>query len=57
MWYAVINHIDIRYIYAERFLGLDFNEAVIDELFMKLPQIWHTHKNCNLYDQPTPSAL
>ena len=50
MWCAADNHNYMCHICAKGFLDSNFNKAVIYQkyqIFMKLPQISHIHKNCN----------
>ena len=42
MWCAVVNHNHMRHMYAKGFLDWNFKFC---EIFTKLPQISHTHKN------------
>ena len=54
MWCAVVNHNHMYHICAKEFLDSNFCWAVIDKIsfFTKLPQIPHTHKNCNFKGRP-----
>ena len=51
-WCAIVNRFYTCHVCARGILDFSFNYAVIDKnkFFMKLPQIWRTHKNCIFYN-------